>query len=201
MRTLDFYFDFISPYGYFAVHQIEALAARHRCALRWHPFHMRAVTREVLGMNQAMAEVPLKGPYVRHDVRRTARFLGLPYQQAPTAGFSSVTASRFFYVLREKQPDAAAAFAKAVFRSHHAVGRSPNTWDDCRELAVQAGIAVDDLIEAMCAEQGRELFRNATSAAVAQGVWGTPTVVVDGEMFWGSDRIEQVDAWLNLGGW
>ncbi|MDD2545819.1 MAG: DsbA family protein [Burkholderiaceae bacterium] len=198
---LDFYFDFISPYGYFALAQIEAVAARHQRVLRWRPFHMRAVTREVLGMTQAMGDVPLKGPYVRQDVRRTARWLGLPYAPAPTAGFSSVVASRFLCVVQDKHPQSAAAFARAVFHSHHALGRSPNTWDDCQGLAAQIGVPLDALNEAACAEPGRELFRAATAAAVAQGVWGTPTFVVDGEMFWGSDRIAQVDAWLEQGGW
>ena len=136
--TLDFYFDFVSPYGYFAVAQIEALALRHGRTLRWHPFHMRSVMKDLLGVNQALTEVPLKGSYVRNDVRRMARYLGLPYNPAPAAGFSSVAASRVFYLLAEQDPVVAASYARAVFHSQHALAESPNRWEQCTALALQA---------------------------------------------------------------
>lgn len=200
-KFLDFYFDFISPYGYFALHQIEPLAARHGRTLRWHPFHMRAVTKDVLGMTQALADVPLKGTYVRHDVRRMARYLGVAYNPAPAASFSSVTASRVFYLIQERDPAAAARYAHAVFHSQHALAQPPNTWDQCTALATQAGVDAAALVEAEQAGRARELFRQATEDAVAQGVWGTPTFMADQEMFWGCDRIAQLDEWLQRGGW
>lgn len=198
---LDFYFDFVSPYGYFALNQIEALASRHGRTLRWHPFHMRAVMKEVLGVTQALADVPLKGSYVRNDVLRMARYLGVAYKPAPAAGFSSVAAGRVFYVIRERDSAAATRYARAVFDSQHALARSPNSWAQCAALARQVGVDPAWLVEAEHTERGRELFRRATDAAVAQGVWGTPTFIADREMFWGCDRIVQLDVWLRRGGW
>ena len=199
--TLDFYFDFVSPYGYFAVAQIEALALRHGRTLRWHPFHMRSVMKDLLGVNQALTEVPLKGSYVRNDVRRMARYLGLPYNPAPAAGFSSVAASRVFYLLAEQDPVVAASYARAVFHSQHALAESPNRWEQCTALALQAGADPASLIETEQGGRARALFQQATESAVAQGVWGTPSFVADGEMFWGCDRIAQLDDWLRRGGW
>lgn len=200
-KFLDFYFDFVSPYGYFALSQIEALASRHGRTLRWHPFHMRAVMKEVLGVTQALADVPLKGSYVRNDVLRMARYLGMAYQPAPAAGFSSVTASRVFYLIQERDSAAATRYARAVFHSQHALACSPNSWAQCAALAGQVGVDPEWLDEALHAERGRDLFRRATDAAVEQGVWGTPTFVADQEMFWGCDRIAQLDDWLRRGGW
>ena len=199
--TLDFYFDFVSPYGYFAVAQIEALALRHGRTLRWHPFHMRSVMKDLLGVNQALTEVPLKGSYVRNDVRRMARYLDLPYNPAPAAGFSSVAASRVFYLLAEQDPVVAASYARAVFHSQHALAESPNRWAQCTALALQAGADPASLIETEQGARARALFQQATDAAVAQGVWGTPSFIADGEMFWGCDRIAQLDDWLRRGGW
>lgn len=200
-KFLYFYFDFISPYGYFALHQVEPLASRHGRTLRWRPFHMRAVTKDVLGMTQALADVPLKGAYVRHDVRRMARYLGVPYNPAPAASFSSVTASRVFYLILERDPVAAARYVHAVFHSQHALAQPPNTWAQCAALATQAGVDAAYLDEAEQGGLARELFRAATDQAVAQGVWGTPTFIADKEMFWGCDRIVQLDDWLRRGGW
>lgn len=198
---LDFYFDFVSPYGYFALNQIEALASRHGRKLRWHPFHMRAVMKEVLGVTQALADVPLKGSYVRNDVLRMARYLGVAYKPAPAAGFSSVAAGRVFYLVQERDSAAATRYARAVFHSQHALACSPNSWAQCVALAGQVGVDPAWLDEAEQAERGRDLFRQATDSAVEQGVWGTPTFIADKEMFWGCDRIAQLDDWLRRGGW
>lgn len=200
-KFLDFYFDFISPYGYFASQQVEALAARHGHSVRWHAFHMRAVMKDVLGLQQAMADVPLKGDYVRKDVRRMARHLGLAYAPAPTAGFASVTAGRLLCVLAEHDATAAARYAHAVFRSQHAQGESPNSWAQCAALASAAGVDPDWLAAPEQEARGRVLYRAATDAAVARGVWGTPTFIVDQEVFWGCDRMGQLEDWLRLGGW
>jgi 2-hydroxychromene-2-carboxylate isomerase len=200
-KVLNFFFDFVSPYGYFAVQQIEALASRHGRTLRWHPFHMRAVMKDMLGVTQAMADVPLKGNYVRNDVQRLARQLGLPYNPAPAAGFSSVAASRTFYLLQEHDLDVAVGYARAVFHSQHALACSPNSWAQCTVLAIQAGADPAWLDETQQGGHARALFNQATQAAVAQGVWGTPSFIADGEMFWGCDRLAQLDDWLRLGGW
>lgn len=198
---IDFYFDFISPYGYFASRQIEALAARHGRSVRWHAFHMRAVTRDVLGMQQALADVPLKGDYVRRDVRRMARYFDLPYAPAPTAGFSSVNAGRVLCLLAAHDPAVVAPYAHAVFRSQHALGISPNTWAQCVALAAEAGADAGWLSAPEQEACGRLRFTEATEAAVARGVWGTPSFVVDAELFWGCDRLPQLDDWLQRGGY
>ena len=200
-KWLDFYFDFISPYGYFASRQVEALAARHGRTLRWHAFHMRAVTKDVLGMQQAMSDIPLKGDYVRKDVRRMARYLNLPYAPAATAGFSSVNAARVMYLLAEHAATAVAPYVHAVFSAQHVRGESPNSWEQCVALAVDAGADAAWLASAQQQARARALYQRATDAAVSRGVWGTPTFIVDQEMFWGCDRLPQLDDWLRRGGY
>lgn len=201
MKPLDFYFDFISPYGYFASRQVEALAARHGRTVRWFAFHMRAVTRDVLGMDRPLVDVPLKGDYVRKDVRRMARYFDLPYAPAPTAGFSSVNAGRVLCLLAERHPEAVAPYVHAVFGSHHVRADSPVTWAQCVALAAEAGADAGALSTPGQEAHGRALYTQATDAAVKSGVWGTPSFIVDQEMFWGCDRLPQLDDWLRRGGY
>ncbi len=192
---IEFFFDFVSPYGYFASERVLALAAQLQRRVRWRPFHMRAVMKEHLGVTQAMSDVPLKGAYVRRDVRRTADFCGIPYAPAPTAGFSSVTAARVLCLVQAHDVGQAAAYAQAVFRSHHAQGVSPNSWAQCAALAQAAGVPADVVDEGAHGALARERFRLATEEAVAAGVWGTPTLRIDGELFWGFDRMDFLVAW------
>ena len=192
---LDFHFDFVSPYGYFAAEQVAALGQRLGRPVRFRPFHMRAVMKEHLGVTQALADLPLKGDYIRRDVSRTAAFHGLPYAPAPTAGFSSVNASRVFTLLAPLDEARAQAYALSVFRSHHAWGQPPNTWAQCVALAEAAGFAASDADEPTHGARARAAYQQATQDAVTAGVWGTPSFVLDGELFWGFDRMDFIAQW------
>jgi 2-hydroxychromene-2-carboxylate isomerase len=57
------------------------------------------------------------------------------------------------------------------------------------------------VIEAVAAQAVKDRLRAETEAAIEKGVFGSPFVVVDGEAFWGADRLDQVEAWLARGGW
>lgn len=197
---LEFFFDFVSPYGYFAAEHVAALGQRLGRVVRYRPFHMRAVMKEHLGVTQALADLPLKGAYLRRDVRRLAAFHGLPYAPAPAAGFSSVNAARVFCLLAPLDAPRAQAYALAVFRSQHALGQSPNTWAQCVALAEAVGFVASDADEATHGTRARAAYQQATQDAVAAGVWGTPSFVLDGELFWGFDRMGFIEQWAQRQG-
>ncbi len=198
---IDFYFDFFSPYGYFASTRIEALAARHGRTVRWHAFHMRSVMKDVLGLAQPLTALPLKGPYIRHDVRRMARWWGLPYAPGDLVTFANTDAGRAFWLLHDTDPAGAKRFAAAVLHRHHALGTSPRNADDLAAIAQEVDALAVDLRTALATDAAKQRLRQATDAAVAAGVWGTPTFIVDGETFWGADRMSMLDDWLARGGW
>lgn len=198
---LDFYFDFFSPYAYFASTRIEALAARHGRSVRWHAFHMRSVMKDRLGMTQALTALPLKGDYIRHDIRRVARWLGVAYAPGDTAAFANVAADRAFWLVHDRDPEAAKRFATEVFRRHHALGTSPCDEQALAAIANAVDAGVPELAAQLQAAPAKERLRQATGAAMAAGVWGAPTFVVDGELFWGVDRMPMLESWLERGGW
>jgi hypothetical protein len=99
---VDFYFDFSSPYGYFAAEKIDALAARHGRTVHWHPFLLGA-TFKVTGLGP-LPGIPLKGAYSMHDIERSARFFGLPYRQPSTFPIPTQHAARAFLWLNDRSP-------------------------------------------------------------------------------------------------
>ena len=68
---IDFYFDFSSPYGYFASTQIDRIAAKHGREVAWRPILLGAVFK--VTRQQPLPTIPLKGDYARHDHARSAR--------------------------------------------------------------------------------------------------------------------------------
>ena len=196
---LEFYFDFSSPYGFLAALRIDEVAARHGRSVAWKPILLGAVFK--VSGQQPLLGIPMKGDYARHDLLRFARLWGASLAMPPVFPFSSVAASRLFYWLADAHPGRAVPFAKAAFSA---------AWEQRRDLGspetvveVAAALGVDPAAARAClaAPEVKERLRVAVYAAIAAGVFGSPYVVVDGEGFWGADRLWQVEEWLARGGW
>ncbi len=69
------------------------------------------------------------------------------------------------------------------------------------ELAARAGADADETRAALANQAVKDRLRQETDAAMARGVFGSPFFIVDGEPFWGNDRLDEVDKWLETGGW
>jgi 2-hydroxychromene-2-carboxylate isomerase len=197
--AIDFYFEFASPYGYLASTQIDALAARHGREVAWHPIMLGAAFKET-GARPLM-QTPLKGPYLRHDVPRFARLLGVPFREPPVMPANSLAASRAVVWLEVDDPGLAKQVAQAVFHAHWGEGRDIGAPEQVVEIAAPLGIERPALLAAVADSSIKDRLKQATTAAIERGVFGSPFIFVDGEPFWGADRLPQVDAWLSRGGW
>jgi 2-hydroxychromene-2-carboxylate isomerase len=197
--TFDFYFDFASPYGYFAATKIDGIAERHGRKVRWRPILLGAVFK-VSGMKPVM-EQPLRGEYLAHDVPRFARLLGVPLTTPAKAPLNALVASRAYWWLEDVDPAKARDLAKAIYHAHWGEGRDMTTAEQVAEVAEPLGVAVSDLLAGVQNPVVKDRLRAETDEAIRQGVFGAPFIIVDGEAFWGADRLDQVDRWLERGGW
>ena len=197
--TLDFYFDFVSPYAYLGSQIIDDLAHRHGRKVVWRPVLLGVTVLKVMGL-KPMAQTPLKGPYARHDVPRFARLLGLPFKR-PEGALKSLAAMRAFVWLDRQDSGTAADFARAHFRAQWAEGR--NLSDPGEVLTFLAAVGHDErqAREAIESEDIKRELRARVDHAIAAGVFGVPSVIVDGELFWGTDRFPMIEDWLERGGW
>ena len=198
---IAFYFDFISPYGYFASRQVEALAARHGRTVDWRPMLLGVAVLKVMGL-KALLDTPLKGDYVRRDVLRQARRLGIPLGRDLNASVGNpLPPARAFYWVKQHHPQLAAPLAHALFHAFWAEGRDLSTPEAVAAIALPAGLEPAAVIAGATSDEAATLLRNAVAASIQAGIFGSPTLVVDGEPFWGSDRLREVDEWLACGGW
>jgi 2-hydroxychromene-2-carboxylate isomerase len=196
---IDFYFEFASPYGYLASTRIDAIAARHGRTVSWHPIMLGAAFK--LTGAQPLVRTPLKGDYMMRDLPRFARLLGVPFKAPPVMPANSLAASRACIWLGQDDPAKAKALAQAILRAHWGEGREIARPDDVADVAEPLGIERAALLAAVADPAIKERLRQATQAAIERGVFGSPFVLVDGEAFWGADRLDQVERWLAAGGW
>jgi len=198
-NPIDFYFDFSSPYGYFASTRIDALAARHGRSVNWRPILLGAVFKITGG--QPLPTIPLKGSYAAHDLARTARLFGVPFKLPTKFPVSATAPSRAFYWVSDKDAALARRLAAALYHAYFAEDRDISNPEVTGNVAARLGVDKTGLLEALNEPAVKERLKHEVDAAIERGVFGSPYIVVDGEPFWGSDRLEQVEKWLQSGGW
>lgn len=196
---IEFYFDFSSPYGYIASEKIDALAAKHARDVTWRPI-MLGVVFKTTG-SAPLPSIPLKGPYSARDIARTARFIGVEYRPPSVFPISTVSPCRAFYWLDTRDAKRAKGLARALYRAYFVenvdISNAENTIAVCEKF----GLKANDIRAALADPAIKDLLRSEVDKAIARGAFGSPYIIIDGEPFWGSDRLDQIDRWLQTGGW
>lgn len=195
---IEFFFDFSSPYSYIASERIEALAARTARPLQWHPMLLGVVFKASGGA--PLTEV--YGPKARYSIRdfaRAAAFAGVPYRHPSTFPIGAVAASRAVLWLQREHSPQVAPYIHAVFRAFFVHDRNVGDATVALDIAQSLGIDKARLAAGVQEESIKNALREQVERAIARGVFGAPTIFVDGEMFWGHDRLEQVERWITHG--
>jgi 2-hydroxychromene-2-carboxylate isomerase len=185
--SIEFYFDFSSPYGYLASHKIEALAAKYGRGVTWRPI-LLGVAFKATGSGP-LPSIPLKGDYAKRDFLRSARFHGVPFRMPEPFPVSTVAACRAFYSLND--PKEQVLLAKALFRAYFI--DNVNIGEASQVLKISNSLGLRPEIDSQAV---KDKTRAEVEAALAKGVFGSPYIVIDGEPFWGVDRFDQIERWL-----
>jgi 2-hydroxychromene-2-carboxylate isomerase len=188
-RTLEFYFDYGSPYSYLADTQVEAIAQRTGATLVRKPMLLGGVFKAT--GNHSPAELPQKSAWSGFDMPMWARHYGVPFQRNP---FFPVNTLALMRGAAAAQIDGSfERYHPAVFKAMWVEGRNLN---DIKEVAA--------VLTAACLDAGKfgariqdqdvkDRLKATTDEAVARGVFGAPTCFVDKMMFFGNDRLPFVE--------
>lgn len=196
---IDFYFDFSSPYGYFASHKIDALGSKYRREVKWRPFLLGVAFKTTGGA--PLPSIPVKGPYHLRDMLRTAKYLGVSYRHPSVFPISSVSACRAFYWLDARDPKQARELARALYRAYFVDNMDISAAENVVSVGAKSGLNADELRAGIGDQATKDRTKTEVDKAIATGAFGSPYIVIDGEPFWGSDRLDQIDKWLATGGW
>lgn len=198
-QPILFYFDFSSPYGYLASLQIDGIAARHGRTVEWKPILLGPVFKA--SGNTPLISQPLKGNYAKHDFSRSARYFKAPFVLPDPFPIATVAAARAFYWLHDRDPLQAKALARRLFSRFYGEGKDIGAAEVVVSEAAALGVEPASLTAALGDQAVKDRLKAEVDKAIELGVCGSPFIIIDGEPFWGSDRLEQVDAWLRTGGW
>lgn len=196
---IPFWFDFASGYAYFAALEMDALEARVGRKVQWRPF-LLGTAFKVTGV-RGLSSTPMKKDYAWRDWARIARSKGVSFKLPAHHPSVALAATRVFYVIEEQDPVLARAFAKAVLDAYFANGIDSGNMEHVARVADGMGLEGAALAEAAIEPRIKEKVRQVSEEAVASGVFGSPFFFVDGEPFWGWDRLPMMEEWIRTGGW
>lgn len=202
-KNIDFYFEYSSPFGYLASERITDIARKHDRAVNWHPVLLGAIFK--ITEQKPLTMTPLKGDYSVHDFSRSAREHKLDYTHPDPFPIAAVSACRATLWLRDND-DAAlskctADFIQKVYRAFYAEGRDITDNSVLGDIANSLDIDGNQLVTALAEQSVKDALKKEIDDAVGHGVFGSPMMIVDGELFWGHDRLEQLEKWIVTGGW
>jgi 2-hydroxychromene-2-carboxylate isomerase len=190
--VVDFYFDVISPYAYLASRELPPICERNKVELRLHP----VLFAGLLGHwgQRGPAEIPPKAVHTVKQVMRYAMLRGIPCRPPRHHPFNPLTALRVCLpgVSGDDQP----AVVRAVFELGWGRGGDPGDAGEIAAALDAEGLDGSRLLERAQREDAKAALRQETDQAIAGGVFGVPTMIVNGELFWGLDQLEYLELTL-----
>ena len=192
---IDFWFSIGSLYTYLSVMRIDRIEETTDATFRWRPFSVRAIMIE---MDNRPGAIPAKLAYLWRDLHRRAEMYGFAFEgEAPYPLKNFDLANRVAVVgAREGW---CADYVRATYRrwfvEHQECGMEPNLSDSLREIGEDPRRVIP---LAQSGEIARE-YDDATEQARRLGIFGAPTFVARGEVFWGDDRLEDAVTWQQRG--
>ncbi len=186
---LEFWFEFASTYSYPAALRIERLAAARGVALAWRPFLLGPIFK-AQGWNDSPFNIyEAKGRYMWRDLERICAAEGLPFRRPSRFPRNGLLAARVAsaHAAEPWLPE----FVRDVYRANFARDEEiaePAVLARC--LACAGRRDADALLAEAESEDAKARLRASTDEAIAKGIFGAPSFVAGGELYWGNDRLE-----------
>jgi 2-hydroxychromene-2-carboxylate isomerase len=190
---IDCYYTLSSPWAYFAGPRIEAIARRHRARLVLKPYDFQEVVPKTGGIPILTRPMPRRD-YHAVELRRWSEYLGMPLNLKPrfyppvdnkTPGHTVIAAQQLGYDC--------VCLSHAILRAIWAEERNVALPETRKQIADENGMDGDTLIELEKSEPVVAEYRRNTDEVEQLGIFGSPTYVLDGELFWGQDRLDFLD--------
>lgn len=196
-RSIDFAFTLLSPWTYLGFDRFHAIARAHGARIRYRPVNLGEVFKETGGLPLAQ-RAPARQRYRLMELQRWRAARGLPLVISPK-GFPCNIALADKTALAITEAGASPEeFCRKVLRGIWVENRQMDDEGELRAALAAAGNS-PDILEAAKSEATASIYAANRDWAIANGVFGAPSFVVDGEIFWGQDRLEHLDEMLSSG--
>jgi 2-hydroxychromene-2-carboxylate isomerase len=190
---IDFYLDFISPFGYLARPRLIAIAEKYGAQISYRAVDLQQLKRAAGNTGPSNRDIPPKLAYLTEDIQRWAKRYGVTaVRTLPGPNTSRLNRGLLF----ARNPDEARDYVRHAWDCVWRDGRDPGLAETVAELAERMGWRQGDLVAFIDSSSTQERYSWESAAAVQRGVFGVPTIMVGEHMWWGNDRLDFVEEYL-----
>jgi 2-hydroxychromene-2-carboxylate isomerase len=190
MKTFEFWFDFGSPAAYLAFSQIPRIEAETGAKAIYCPMLLGGVFQAT--GNHSPATIPAKGKYIFDDFKRHAMRYGVPFNHNPHFPINTLLLMRGAIGMQLQHSEQFIAYCSAVFQAIWIDSLNMNDPATVGATLHKAGFDPQQLMALANDPATKDALKTTTAEAVSRGAFGAPTFFVDGQMFWGQDRLDFV---------
>lgn len=192
-KQIDFYFDFISPFAYLAHVKLPGLAKKYGALIQYHPIDVMLAKLAAGNYGPSTRDIPSKAKYIRADRLQWAARYGVPMVPVLNGGRAPRLNAGTYYAIQQGRAE---AYLKAGF--NHVWGQGASTDDDATLAAVARELDWDPaaFLNYVNSPQAQEQLKNGQREAQKRGVFGSPIMLVDDQMYWGNDRLDFLESYL-----
>ena len=197
MKQIDFWFSIGSTYTYLSVNRISEVAKRENLSINWRPFSVRKIMMDMDNIPFTPPSKKVKSDYMWRDIERRAKFYGFeakvpaPY---PLSQFDLANQIAILGMLEGWGVD----YVYKTYQRWFQQGKEPATEPNLTEIFEELDLDHDETIKKANEDKIKDQYLQNTETAYKNGVFGSPSFIYEGEVFWGDDRLEDCIKWINL---
>lgn len=193
MKTVGYYFSPMSPWTYLGHARLADIAKRHGAAINVKPVDYGKIF-PVSGGLPVARRAPQRQAYRFVELKRWQKFLGVPLTPEPKFfPYDSNLAARLIIAADGKGAGSAMRLAGAILKGCWAENRNMADETELAKVCREQGLEPRGLIAAAQSDEGLKRFEELTEEAISLQVFGAPTYVYKGELYWGQDRLDFLD--------
>lgn len=186
--ALEFWFEFASTYSYPAAMRIERLSREQGVRVCWRAFLLGPIFRAQGWQDSPFNLYPAKGAYMWRDLERICEAQGIAFRKPAVFPQNSLLAARIACVFTEAPwlPE----FVRLIYRANFEQNCDISDPSVVGAILLRCARTPAAILAAAQSPEAKRQLRSRTDQAVSSGIFGAPSFIVDGELFWGNDRLE-----------
>ena len=196
MKDIDFYFSIGSTYTYLTVTRIMDVEKKHQVKFNWKPFSVRAIMKEMNNIPFPKDKIN-KVNYMWRDIERRAKGYGffaktpVPY---PLSEFDLANQIAILGLDKGWGVD----YIRLTYKKWFQEGKEPAIDPSISEICNELGLEKDEILSEAKSEIFLNKYKSNTDTARKNKVFGSPSFIVENEIFWGDDRMEDAIKWSKM---
>ena len=197
MNEVNFWFSIGSTYTYLTVNRLQELAIKENIKFNWHPFSVRKIMMDMDNIPFTPPSKKIKSDYMWRDIERRAKFYGFDAQVPapyPLSQFDLANQIAILGMLEGWGVD----YVYKTYQRWFQQGKEPATEPNLTEIFEELDLDHVETIKKANEDKIKDQYLQNTETAYKNGVFGSPSFIYEGEVFWGDDRLEDCIKWINL---